>query len=74
LISYAGEWTIAVTAARFQEQPSNLDQSLEDRLGDTYPHTQQSLNNLINLYEAWNKPKEAQKWRAKLPKTEAKIE
>jgi hypothetical protein len=29
---------------------------------------------LSDLYEAWNKPKEAQKWRAKLPKTEAKIE
>jgi hypothetical protein len=22
-------------------------------------------------YEAWNKPEEAEKWRAKLPKTEA---
>jgi hypothetical protein len=31
----------------------------------------QSLNNLINLYEAWGKPEQAQEWRAKLPKTEA---
>jgi hypothetical protein len=26
---------------------------------------------LITLYEAWNKPKEAEKWRAKLLQTEA---
>jgi len=29
---------------------------------------------LIDLYEAWNKPEKAEKWRAKLPKTEAIIE
>jgi len=28
------------------------------------------MNNLIELYEAWNKPEEAEKWRAKLPQTE----
>jgi hypothetical protein len=72
LISYAGEWTIAVTAARFQEQPSNLDQSLEDRLSDTHPHTQQSLNNLIALYETWDKPDKAKEWRAKLPRKQPK--
>jgi hypothetical protein len=27
--------------------------------------------NLITLYEAWNKPEEAEEWRTKLPKTEA---
>jgi len=32
------------------------------------------LNNLIELYEAWNKPEKAKQWRAKLPQTEAKIE
>jgi hypothetical protein len=26
----------------------------------------QSLNNLIALYEAWNKPEKADEWRAKL--------
>jgi hypothetical protein len=41
------------------------------KLGDTHPHTTESLNNLIKLYEAWNKPEEAEKWRAKLPQTEA---
>jgi serine/threonine protein kinase/tetratricopeptide (TPR) repeat protein len=29
---------------------------------------------LIKLYEAWNKPEEAEKWRAKQPQTEAMIE
>ncbi len=24
------------------------------------------MNNLINLYEAWNKPEKAKEWRAKL--------
>jgi hypothetical protein len=29
---------------------------------------------LTSLYEAWNKPEKAEKWRAKLSKTEAKTE
>jgi hypothetical protein len=29
---------------------------------------------LAFLYEAWNKPEEAEKWRLKLSQTEAKIE
>jgi len=41
------------------------------KLGDTHPHTKESMNNLIALYEAWNKPEKAKEWRAKLPKTEA---
>jgi len=31
----------------------------------------ESWNNLIELYEAWNKPEKANEWRAKLPQTEA---
>jgi hypothetical protein len=30
-------------------------------------HTLQSLNNLIELYEAWGKPEKAEEWRARLP-------
>jgi hypothetical protein len=30
------------------------------------PHTKKSLKNLIDLYEAWNKPEKAKEWRAKL--------
>ena len=51
-----------------------LVQALEGRrlkLGDTHPHTLQSLNNLIDLYEVWNKPEKAEEWRAKLPQTKA---
>jgi hypothetical protein len=32
------------------------------------------LSNLINLYEAWNKPEKAEEWRAKLPQMEAVME
>jgi len=31
----------------------------------------QLVNNIIKLYEAWNKLVEADKWRAKSPQTEA---
>jgi hypothetical protein len=44
------------------------------KLGDQNPHTIESIKNLIALYEAWNKPEEANQWRAKLPQTEATIE
>jgi hypothetical protein len=37
------------------------------RLGDTHPHTIESLDNLIDLYNAWGKTEEANQWRAKLP-------
>lgn len=40
------------------------------KLGDRHSHTQKSLNNLIELYEAWGKPEKAEEWRAKLPKAE----
>ena len=39
--------------------------------GDTHPHTLESWNNLIELYKAWDKPKKADEWRSKPPKTEA---
>jgi len=39
------------------------------KLGATHPHTQYSIRNLIELYEAWNKPEKAEEWRAKLPQT-----
>lgn len=35
-----------------------------------HPHTLESMNNLVKFYESWNKPEEAEKWRAKLPQTE----
>jgi hypothetical protein len=29
------------------------------------------MRNLIEIYEAWNKPEKAEEWRAKLPQKEA---
>ena len=40
------------------------------KLGGTHPHTIESMNNLIDLYEIWNKPKKAEKWRVKLAQME----
>jgi len=40
----------------------------ETKLGPDHPHTTDSLRELVRLYEVWNKPGEAAKWRAKLPK------
>ena len=40
------------------------------KLGDTHSHTKEPLNNLIALYEAWNKPEKANEWRAKLAQIE----
>jgi len=39
-------------------------------LGEEHPDAAKSINRLVELYEAWNKPEEAEKWRAKLPQTE----
>jgi len=38
------------------------------KLGDKHPHTLESMNNLIDLYESWNKPENAKEWRTKLPR------
>ena len=39
-------------------------------LGDTHPHTLESWNHLIELYEVWNQPKKANEWRAELVQIE----
>ncbi|MFC1633213.1 tetratricopeptide repeat protein [Planctomycetota bacterium] len=49
--------------ARYDAAEPLLLEVLEGRrlkLGDTHPHTLQSLNNLIDLYEAWDKPEKGQ--------------
>ena len=46
----------------------------QQELGDDHPETLESLKNLIDLYEAWNKPEKAKEWRSKMPQTETKIE
>jgi hypothetical protein len=40
------------------------------KLVDTHPHTNESWNHLINLYETWNKPEKAKEYRAKLAQIE----
>jgi len=58
----------------YEETEKLLLEAIEGRrlkLGDTHPYTIGSLHSLIALYEASNKSKEAEMWRAKLPQTEA---
>ena len=42
------------------------------KLGDEHPHALESIRNVIDLYEAWDKPDKAEEWRAKLPDNQAK--
>lgn len=37
----------------------------EAKFGPEHPHTIESLKQLVTLYEAWGKPDEAARWRAK---------
>jgi len=64
----------AYSSSDNEEAKKYLLKAVEGRrlkLGDTHPHTLESWNNLIDLYEAWNKPEKAEEWREKLPETEA---
>jgi len=49
-------------------------QRRENLFGTEHPHTIDMLNQVVSLYEAWDKPEKADQWRAKLPRTEAKRE
>ncbi len=40
-------------------------------LGEEHPEIRACHAQFVALYEAWNKPEEAGRWRAKLPQTEA---
>jgi len=42
-----------------------------EKLGAEHPHTQESVKNLIELYEAMGKPEKTEEWRAKLLQTKA---
>ena len=41
--------------------------------GNDHEITNASVKNLIDLYEAWNKPEQAAQWRVKLPERQAKL-
>jgi hypothetical protein len=54
---------------RSQDSELLLLEAVRDRrlkLGDSHPHTLESWDHLIELYEAWGKSEEAEKWRVKL--------
>jgi hypothetical protein len=40
------------------------------KTGHTYPHGEESMKSLIDLYGAWNKPEKAEEWRLKLEQIE----
>ena len=44
---------------------------LRDTLGSENVRTKRSLNHLVELYEAWEKPDEAARFRALLPEVDA---
>ncbi|MBC8218373.1 MAG: tetratricopeptide repeat protein [Planctomycetes bacterium] len=55
--------------AQYNEAESLLLEAVEGRclkLGDTHTRTQESLENLIGLYEALDKSEEANEWRSRL--------
>jgi non-specific serine/threonine protein kinase/serine/threonine-protein kinase len=43
-------------------------------LGDAHPDTLSTINALAELYEVWEKPEEAQKYRDMLPEEDAATE
>jgi len=63
--------------ARYDEVEELLLAAAEGRgvkLGDAHPHTQESVRNLIELYETRGKADEAAKWRAQLLTSEDRRE
>ena len=61
--------------ARYEEAEPLLLEALEGRrvkVGDTHPQTLESLKNLINLYEAWSKPEQAEQWKVKLSELQSR--
>jgi serine/threonine protein kinase len=58
-----------VEQARYGEAEPLLQQQFQSRVeqfGPEHPHTIESLNVLIALYEAWGKPEKAEEWREEL--------
>ena len=43
------------------------EQSVRRVFGNDHKITNESVSNLITLYEAWDKPEEAEQWQAKVP-------
>lgn len=63
-----------IDLARYRDAEPLLLQEFrrrEKQFGAKHNHTLHQVRQLVSLYEAWNKPEEAEKWRTKLPQTEA---
>jgi len=59
--------------AKYQSTEHELTAALKAArryLDETHPETRGCILGFIELYEAWNKPDEAAKWRAKLRQAE----
>ena len=69
-------WPSRMPRPKAAKLPREAMQQLHDRAARfveksfTHPHTLESLNNLIALYEAWNKREKTKEWRAKLSQIE----
>ncbi|UCG59465.1 MAG: tetratricopeptide repeat protein [Phycisphaerales bacterium] len=66
-----------IACKRYDEAEQELTAALtaaQRYLGETHPETRGCILAFIELYEAWGKPDEAEKWRAKLPKNEKPTE
>jgi hypothetical protein len=66
--------SLYIVQARYKDaEPLLLEafHAREAKLGAEHPHSVESLNELVNLYESWGKRDEAAEWRGKLPPTQA---
>jgi tetratricopeptide (TPR) repeat protein/predicted Ser/Thr protein kinase len=74
LVSMENLARLYVTQHRYQEAEPLLMESYAHMKGnpDVRPdQLREVLDDIISLYEAWDKPKEAAQWRAKLPTTQS---
>jgi serine/threonine protein kinase/Tfp pilus assembly protein PilF len=77
LISICNMGNILVAQGKYNEAMPYYVEALETSRsihGDEHPNTVWTINALITLYDAWDKPEEAQKYRDMLPEEDAVTE
>jgi hypothetical protein len=42
------------------------------KLGDEHPHTIESIISLIDIYQAWGKPEQAEQWKLMLSESQSR--
>jgi len=62
--------TVSIRSALFALKNNCVVTSAGFEELNTPPHMLKSWNNLIQLYEAWNKPEKVKEWRAELAQIE----